>query len=204
MIGYIKGKIVFISEDMAIILTSSGVGYEVTVPKPILIDKNFLKKEQVELYIKTVVREDSIELFGFETPQQKNLFNKLIQVTKLGPKTAINILSKLSPDEFIEAIFNENIIKLTQIPGIGKKTAKRIILELKEKLEKTHGINNFYIKPKRIDNQKYLDVLSALKNLGYKDEEVDSLIKQEIEQEPDLLIEEIIRNILKRLAKKHE
>ncbi|WP_461833724.1 Holliday junction branch migration protein RuvA [Desulfothermus sp.] len=204
MIGYIKGKIVFISEDMAIILTSSGVGYEVTVPKPMLIDKNFLKKEQVELYIKTVVREDSIELFGFETMEQKDLFNKLIQVTKLGPKTAINILSKLSPDEFIEAIFNENIIKLTQIPGIGKKTAKRIILELKEKLEKTHGINNLYIKPKRIDNQKYLDVLSALKNLGYKDEEVDSLIKQEIEQEPDLLIEEIIRNILKRLAKKHE
>lgn len=204
MIGYIKGKIVFISEDMAIILTSSGVGYEVTVPKPMLIDKNFLKKEQVELYIKTVVREDSIELFGFETMEQKDLFNKLIQVTKLGPKTAINILSKLSPDEFIEAIFNENIIKLTQIPGIGKKTAKRIILELKEKLEKTHGINNLYIKPKKIDNQKYLDVLSALKNLGYKDEEVDSLIKQEIEQEPDLLIEEIIRNILKRLAKKHE
>ena len=204
MIGYIKGKIVFISEDMAIILTSSGVGYEVTVPKPILIDKNFLKKEQVELYIKTVVREDSIELFGFETPQQKNLFNKLIQVTKLGPKTAINILSKLSPDEFIEAIFNENIIKLTQIPGIGKKTAKRIILELKEKLEKTHGINNLYIEPKRIENQKYLDVLSALKNLGYKEEEVEFLIKQEIEQEPDLLIEEIIRNVLKKLAKKHE
>ena len=204
MIGYIKGKIVSISEDMAIILTSSGVGYEVTVPKPMLIDKNFLKKEQVELYIKTVVREDSIELFGFETPQQKDLFNKLIQITKLGPKTAINILSKLSPDEFIEAIFNENIIKLTQIPGIGKKTAKRIILELKEKLEKTHGINNSYIKPKKIDNQKYLDVLSALKNLGYKEEEVDFLIKQEIEQEPDLLIEEIIRNVLKKLAKKHE
>jgi len=204
MIGYIKGKIVSISEDMAIILTSSGVGYEVTVPKPMLIDKNFLKKEQVELYIKTVVREDSIELFGFETPQQKDLFNKLIQITKLGPKTAINILSKLSPDEFIEAIFNENIIKLTEIPGIGKKTAKRIILELKEKLEKTQGINNSYIKPKKIDNQKYLDVLSALKNLGYKEEEVDFLIKQEIEQEPDLLIEEIIRNVLKKLAKKHE
>ncbi len=203
MIGFIKGVIISIYREKIVVLTSSGVGYEIGVPVSYLSTPDFSKEREVELLIKTIVREDAIELYGFLTLEEKNFFEQLISISKLGPKIALNILSHMSPEETSRAIWTENISSLTRIPGIGKKTAKRIILELKERLKEMENTSNFPVPPEK-ENQTYIDALSALKNLGYREEEVDDMIKELLKKEPELMVEEVIRNVLKKAIKSHE
>lgn len=134
-----------------------GVGYGVHVPLTLLSN---LPDEHAEifLYIHTHVREDTLQLFGFQAEDEKKIFTTLIGISGIGPKTALNLLSTIPPEQFYSAINSEDVDVLCRVPGLGKKTAHRLILELKEKLP------SFTEKK----NTVYDDTLSALVNLGYK------------------------------------
>ncbi len=156
MIASLHGKLLSKKPD-SLIIDVAGVGYSVQVPLTLLSslpDEN----KNVFLFIYTHVREDAIQLYGFQTEDEKRIFTTLIGVSGIGPKVALNILSTISPDNFHNAINSEDVDVLCRVPGLGKKTAHRLILELKGKLPS--------IKEKK--DTIYDDTLSALVNLGYK------------------------------------
>jgi Holliday junction DNA helicase RuvA len=152
----------------AVIIDTGGVGYEVHVP----LSTFYALPENgsgVELHIHTHVREDSLALFGFQTPLEKSLFLMLISVSGIGPKLGINILSGMGPEELLEAIARGDSVRLQSIPGVGRKTAERMALELKEKAQKAQGdIEGPAVRPEEApDRGMQDDALSALVNLGY-------------------------------------
>ena len=162
MIAHLRGKLLAKHPNQAIVDTN-GVGYEVAISVPTFSDLPAVGSE-VALHIHTHVREDLIALYGFLRPAEKGLFEKLITVSGIGPKLAITILSGMAADEMTGAIRGNDIAKLTRIPGIGKKTAERMVLELRDKLPKndTGASATSTISPLEED------VLSALVNLGYQ------------------------------------
>src|ERR1700726_2558494 len=132
MIAHLRGKLLVKRPNQAIVETA-GVGYDVTISVPTFSDLPGIGNE-VALHVHTHVREDLIALYGFLRPAEKQLFEKLITVSGIGPKLAITILSGMPADEMTGAIRGNDIPRLTRIPGIGKKTAERMILELRDKL----------------------------------------------------------------------
>src|SRR5580704_13693796 len=132
MIAHIRGKLLAKHPNQAIVETA-GVGYDVTISVPTFSDLPAVGSE-VALHVHTHVREDVIALYGFLRPSEKLLFEKLITVSGIGPKLAITILSGMAADEMTGAIRGNDIARLTRIPGIGKKTAERMVLELRDKL----------------------------------------------------------------------
>jgi Holliday junction DNA helicase RuvA len=156
MIGSLKGKLTSKRPDN-IIVEVNGVGYQVNVPFSILSN---LPEEgsTVALHIYTHVREDALQLYGFSTEEEKKTFTTLLGITGIGPRMALNILSGISHNDLRQAIVKEDVDVLCRIPGLGKKTAQRLILELREKLPALE-------KPK---DRLFEDTLSALVNLGYK------------------------------------
>ena len=163
MIAHLRGKLLAKHPNQAIVETG-GVGYDVTITVPTFSDLPAIGGE-VTLHIHTHVREDLIALYGFLRPAEKRLFEKLITVSGIGPKLAITILSGMAADEMVSAIRGNDIARLTRIPGIGKKTAERMVLELRDKLA-TEGVTESAVMPAR--NAVDEDVLSALMNLGYQ------------------------------------
>src|ERR1700681_4965344 len=162
MIAHLRGKLLTKHPNRAIVETA-GVGYDVTISVPTFSDLPAVGAE-VALHIHTHVREDQIALYGFLRPSEKTLFEKLVTVSGIGPKLAITILSGMAADEMVGAIRGNDIARLTRIPGIGKKTAERMVLELRDKLtvEKQGEIASAPAM-----NVAEEDVLSALLNLGY-------------------------------------
>ena len=146
------------------IVETVGVGYDVTISVPTFSDLPVVGAE-VALYIHTHVREDQIALYGFLRLSEKLLFEKLITVSGIGPKLAITILSGMAADEMVGAIRGNDIARLTRIPGIGKKTAERMVLELRDKLPEP-GPSAVPAAPAMSATEE--DVLSALVNLGYQ------------------------------------
>ena len=134
-----------------------GVGYQVSVPLNILANMPE-EGSEVFLQIYTHVREDSLQLFGFSSELEKRIFVTLLGITGVGPKMALNIMSGISYNDFLGAIESEDVAMLCRIPGLGKKTAQRLILELREKLPSSSGTKD----------RVFEDTLSALVNLGYK------------------------------------
>jgi Holliday junction DNA helicase RuvA len=163
MIAHLRGKLLAKHPNQAIVEVS-GVGYDVTITVPTFSDLPTLGAE-VALHVHTHVREDLIALYGFLRPAEKKLFEKLITVSGIGPKLAITILSGMAADEMVAAIRGNDIARLTRIPGIGKKTAERMVLELRDKLP-VAGAGEVAAIPTR--NAIEEDVLSALANLGYQ------------------------------------
>ena len=163
MIAHLRGKLLAKRPNQAIVETG-GVGYDVTISVPTFSDLPALGTE-VSLHIHTHVREDLIALYGFLRPSEKLLFEKLITVSGIGPKLAITILSGMPADEMVRAIRGNDIARLTRIPGIGKKTAERMVLELRDKLPEP-GPSSVPAAPPM--NATEEDVLSALVNLGYQ------------------------------------
>jgi Holliday junction DNA helicase RuvA len=163
MIAHLRGKLLAKHPNQAIVETS-GVGYDVTISVPTFSDLPALGAE-VALHIHTHVREDALALYGFQRASEKLLFEKLISVSGIGPKLAITILSGMPADEMVRAIRGNDIARLTRIPGIGKKTAERMVLELRDKLPET-GPSSTPVAPAM--NATEEDVLSALVNLGYQ------------------------------------
>jgi holliday junction DNA helicase RuvA len=162
MIAHLRGKLLTKHPNQAIVETG-GVGYDVTISVPTFTDLPGNGGE-VALHIHTHVREDIIALYGFLRSSEKRLFEKLITVSGIGPKLAITILSGMAADEMVNAIRSNDIARLTRIPGIGKKTAERMVLELRDKLtvEKAGEVA-----PASALSAVEEDVLSALVNLGY-------------------------------------
>jgi holliday junction DNA helicase RuvA len=161
MIAHLRGRLISKHPNQAIV-EAGGVGYDVTITVPTFSDLPASGSE-VALYIHTHVREDALALFGFLHAAEKQLFEKLIQVSGIGPKLAITILSGMPATEMVAAIRSADVARLTRIPGIGKKTAERMILELRDKLEA------FGEAPApRLATPVEDDVLSALVNLGYQ------------------------------------
>src|SRR5271169_6907368 len=162
MIAHLRGRLISKHPNQAII-EAAGVGYDVTISVPTFSDLPALGAE-VALHIHTHVREDVIALYGFLRPSEKLLFEKLITVSGIGPKLAITILSGMAADEMVGAIRGNDVARLTRIPGIGKKTAERMVLELRDKLPEA-GPASAPAAPTLSATEE--DVLSALLNLGY-------------------------------------
>lgn len=161
MIAHLRGRLISKHPNQAIV-EAGGVGYDVTITVPTFSDLPASGSE-VALFIHTHVREDALALFGFLRAAEKQLFEKLLQVSGIGPKLAITILSGMPATEMVAAIRSGDVARLTRIPGIGKKTAERMILELRDKLEA------FGEAPApRLATPVEDDVLSALMNLGYQ------------------------------------
>jgi holliday junction DNA helicase RuvA len=164
MIAHLRGKLL-VKHPNQVVIDTSGVGYEVNISVPTFSDLP-AKGSEVALHIHTHVREDVIALYGFLHPAEKQLFEKLMTVSGIGAKLAITILSGMAADEMAGAIRSNDVARLTKIPGIGKKTAERMVLELRDKLPQaapgTATSSALTLTP--IEE----DVLSALVNLGYQ------------------------------------
>jgi Holliday junction DNA helicase RuvA len=189
MIGSLRGIVQSRRLDN-VIIDVRGVGYQVNLPLNILAN---LPEEgsEVFLYIYTHVREDALQLFGFTSEDEKKIFVVLLGISGIGPKMALNILSGLSYGEFLGAIDSEDVDMLCRIPGLGKKTAQRLILELREKLPASTGIKD----------RVYEDTLSALMNLGYKRNIAQEFLERSYKQGFSD-IEGLLKETLKQLTVK--
>jgi Holliday junction DNA helicase RuvA len=163
MIAHLRGRLLAKHPNQAIV-DVGGVGYDVTISVPTFSDLPASGGE-VSLHIHTHVREDALALYGFLNMAEKQLFEKLLTVSGIGPKLAITILSGMPADEMIRAIRGNDVGKLTRIPGIGKKTAERMVLELRDKLPKEAFGESTQPPALSVVEE---DVLSALVNLGYQ------------------------------------
>ncbi len=161
MIAHLRGRLISKHPNQAIV-EAAGVGYDVTITVPTFSDLPALGSE-VALHIHTHVREDAIALFGFLRADEKQLFEKLITVSGIGPKLAITILSGMATADMVGAIRGNDFVRLTRIPGIGKKTAERMCVELRDKLD-AFGAPQ----PAATVSPMEEDVISALTNLGYQ------------------------------------
>jgi Holliday junction DNA helicase RuvA len=163
MIAHLRGKLLSKHPNQAIVETA-GVGYDVVITIPTFSDLPTVGSD-VALHIHTHVREDTIALYGFLRSPEKQLFEKLLTVSGIGPKLAITILSGMAADEMVGAIRSGDVARLTRIPGIGKKTAERMVLELRDKLPTTSAESTI-VAPTLSAVEE--DVISALVNLGYQ------------------------------------
>ena len=161
MIAHLRGKLISKHPNQAIV-EAGGVGYDLTISIPTFSALPALGAE-VALFVHTHVREDALALFGFLRGEEKQLFEKLISVSGIGPKLAITILSGMPAEAMVAAIKGNNIASLTRIPGIGKKTAERMVLELRDKLE-AFAVPAVAAAASPVEE----DVISALVNLGYQ------------------------------------
>jgi Holliday junction DNA helicase RuvA len=163
MIAHLRGKLL-VKHPNQVVVETGGVGYEVNISVPTFSDLPSLGSE-VALHIYTHVREDILALYGFLRPAEKQLFEKLMTVSGIGAKLAITILSGMAADDMVAAIRGNDVARLTKIPGIGKKTAERMVLELRDKLPPS-GTAETPAHPTMSGIEE--DVLSALMNLGYQ------------------------------------
>ncbi len=193
MIGSLKGTIDKIIDNQ-LFINVNGVGYLVEVADVVEFTQD---SKEIFLYIYTYVREDQLSLYGFKTIEERQLFEILLSVSRIGPKAAINILSNLSYDRFINAILTEDISLLKEVKGIGQKTAQRLILELKNKVDELAKNINIDKSQEVQDDEELYD---ALLSLGYSAKEVDKALK-EIDLDRDDSLEEKIRKVLSTLGK---
>jgi Holliday junction DNA helicase RuvA len=163
MIAHLNGKLLEKSTDYAVIETS-GVGYLVYLSSNSLAHLGDIGT-QTEMHIYTHVREDQLSLFGFVTKEEKAIFQRLINVSGIGPKMALAILSGLTPGDLVQAVIKEDLVRLHAISGVGKKTAERIVVDLKDKFVKDFA--NIGISAPQSNKPLYNDALSALINPGY-------------------------------------
>ncbi|MCX7944132.1 MAG: Holliday junction branch migration protein RuvA [Deltaproteobacteria bacterium] len=173
MIAQIFGKIIKKGETSIFVETDAGIVFEIICPQ-YSIEKDFHENSKVRIHTHLYIREDQITLFGFHEESELKLFKYLISVSDIGPKKAISILSKESFHTIINAIVSSDIRFLSSIPGIGKKTAEKIILELKDKLRELSSTTSYT--QKIIDKSTYEELFSALVNLGYKPNQAEKAI----------------------------
>jgi len=196
MIAYIKGKI--ISKDSnSVIIENNGIGYEVNIPLSTFynLPEN---QEEVSLYIYSCIKDDTISLFGFYSLIEKRIFLMLISVSGIGPRLALNILSGIGTEDLLNAIGDEDIDRLCKIPGVGRKIAKRLVLELKEKTDSF--ILDTEIKKEKKEDEILKDAISALVNLGYPLEKAKKVVKEVLDKINISDLETLIKESLKVIA----
>ncbi len=200
MIAQLSGRLIHKTPEYSII-DVNGVGYQVYTPFSTFYELPEIEN-QVTIQTYTNVREDALQLFGFLTSDEKEIFQVLISVSGIGPKLAVNILSGITPEELKGALLNGNLVRLTAIPGIGKKTAERMVLELKDKILKLQKEKpGTQPKPVPTSDDILEDAISALVNLGYKRPQAEGSLEKVRKENPDSDIEEMIRGALKILAR---
>lgn len=203
MIGYLHGTILEVRSTSCLLLTSGGVGYVVQAAGPVL-ERLPEPGQEISLYVHTVVREDALELYGFPSRPEQETFSQLIAVSKLGPKTALAILAVFDPQELSQVVHTEDAQSLTRVPGIGPKSAKRVIWELKDKLSAAPAAAPEAAGPVQAGPSIFSDALAGLTHLGYTESEVRPLLHSVFEQEPEMMAGEAIRAVLKRMARAGE
>lgn len=200
MIAYIKG-ILTVVQDETIVIDVGGVGYEIVCPNPFIFQSSF--NQELKVFTYHYVREDLQVLYGFKNEDEKYLFIKLISVSGIGPKGALGILGSVDIPAFVSAIEQEDDKFLTTFPGVGKKTARQIILDLKGKLNLSFSIEidqEQDSEEAKVDYQTINEVQEVLKSLGYSDKEI-RLILPELKKEPNLNVDEAVRKALSLLMK---
>jgi Holliday junction DNA helicase RuvA len=194
MIAHLRGRLISKHPNQAIV-EAVGVGYDVTITVPTFSDLPAPGSE-VALHVHTHVREDAIALFGFLRVEEKQLFEKLITVSGIGPKLAITILSGMATAEMVGAIRSNDFARLTRIPGIGKKTAERMCVELRDKLD-AFGAPQAVVTVSAIEE----DVISALTNLGYQRAIAEKAVERAVASAGRENFDAIFRGALGALSK---
>lgn len=191
MIGYLTGKIIS-AKPTQVLLDVNGVGYEIRIS--INTFERISGKESISLFIYTNVKEDSITLFGFYSEVEKDMFELLITINGVGPKSALSLLSGISTDDLKQAIVTNNVERMIAVPGIGRKTAERLILELKNKVRDIKDEGIISTKPSL---QK--EAVIALTTLGYNLISSEKVVNKILSELPDCSLEELIKRSLKEL-----
>ncbi len=205
MIAYLSGKLLE-KQATAVIVEAHGVGYEVIIPLSTFYELGEVG-DTVELRIYTHVREDVLQLFGFRTLRERELYLKLISVNGIGAKSGISMLSGMSADEIVTAIRTDNLARLTSIPGVGKKTAERLVIELRDKLNEftnqstqeklAAGVKQTELPADAV----FDDALSALVNLGYQRNAAEKALNQAVKDGTEVSVQKLLRKSLQLLAK---
>ncbi len=201
MIALISGKIVY-KGISHLVVDAQGVGYRIFIPLTTFYELPEAG-QLITLHVHTHVKQDAINLFGFYTIQERDLFQLMLSVSGIGPKMSMNILSGISVKELLLAISNGDVRKLISIPGLGKKTAERLILELKEKVLKKMMAETMPAvdKQERINELIREDVLSALVNLGYKSNVALNALDKVLQiSEKEISMEQLLKKTLKILS----
>lgn len=205
LIEFVRGKVDFISPEF-IVIDVSGVGYQIFTANPFIFQKDL--NEEITIYTYQYVREDLIALYGFQTRQERSLFTKLLNVSGIGPKGALAIIASGQPNQVVQAIEEEDEKFLVKFPGVGKKTARQMILDLKGKL------NDLLpdLMPDLFEPIKYVatasstysheldDAIEALKVLGYAEKEINKIAPQ-LAKEEGLSTDQYIKKALQLLLK---
>ena len=197
MYAYIKGSLE-VKTSGYIVIDINGIGYKIFMSEIAIAELGEIGQiVKVHTYLK--VKEDEMSLYGFNTNEELRMFELLLSVSGIGAKSAINILSNITPSSFALAVITSDVAKIKALPGIGPKGAQRIILELKDKLNKQQDIEEVEKQVQKVvDTQKYNEAISALQVLGYSKKEIECAL-QGIDE--DLTVEEIIKLGLKNLAR---
>jgi holliday junction DNA helicase RuvA len=205
MISYLSGKLLD-KQATSVIVDVGGVGYEVTIPLSTFYELGEVGSD-VSLRIYTHVREDALQLFGFKTARERELYLKLISVQGIGAKSGISMLSGMSADEIVTAIRTDNLALLTSIPGVGKKTAERLVIELRDKLNEftaqstQEKIASGATVSELSADAVYDDAISALVNLGYQRNAAEKALKQAVKEGTEMSVQKLLRKSLQLLAK---
>lgn len=199
MIGALKGNVAYLGADYCIVDTAGGVGYRVFMPASHLAQ--LVLDSKVSLRIHTTVREDAILLYGFLSQEYYELFELILTVSGVGPKMALGILSTMKPEDFYLAVQSKDIKALTKLPGVGKKTAERMLLELKDKVGSiTSEGDSFEEVVAAGGSNAVAEAIEALNSLGYSNSEIMPVLQQ-IPNAADLSGEALLRQALKLFAK---
>ncbi|HSP86735.1 MAG TPA: Holliday junction branch migration protein RuvA [Ignavibacteriaceae bacterium] len=193
MIGYLNGKIISL-KPTKLLLDVGGVGYSVNIS--INTFENISDKKEISLHIYTSVKEDSITLFGFFNETEKEMFELLISVNGIGPKLGLSILAGIQVNELKEAIESGNVSRLIAIPGVGRKTAERVVLELRSKVDKIKESEG-----QSISYSIKQEAISALTTLGYNYKMAGNVVRDILSSSKDISLEELIKNALGNLNK---
>ena len=199
MIAHLSGQL-FKKTTQSVIIDTGGIGYEVFVPLSTFYALPETD-ERVNLHIFTHVREDALVLFGFHTRLEKDIFLMLISVSGIGPKLSVNILSGIGPQELLKAMARGDAIRLQAIPGVGKKTAERIALELKDRASRIIGREEIPMAAVPEEDKRLIDdSLSALLNLGYSQKSAGQAIEKARSVIKEMSLEGLIKEALRILA----
>lgn len=197
MFAHLKGRILHSELDW-LILTVGGVGYEIHVPVGAQGRLAHEAGGDVSLWIHTSVREDAIQLFGFPTAEERRLFRRLLAVNGVGPRLGLSILSELQPDDVVRAVHTEDLKTFTRVSGIGKKTAQRLLLELKSALD---DFSFTLSTATPAATGVFDDLRSALQNLGFPATRIEDTVSELRELEPDAeSLDGLLRKALKMLS----
>lgn len=195
MIAWLQGELLE-KQAPGLVLNVNGVGYELEAPMSTFYELPAVG-ETTTIYVHMVVREDAQLLFGFTSKQQREMFRSLIKVNGVGPKVALAVLSTLSTQELMQCMAEEDVAQLCRVPGIGKKTAQRLVVEMKDRLEKEFADMALEASVGESKSSNSRDAIDALVALGYKNAEASRVVKS---LGSDLSSEELIRQALRNLS----